>query len=114
MRILLDENFPRKLIQAFVGHECAHVGDIGWQGTLNGALLSKAEEAGFNVLLTFDVGIPKEHDISKRNIAVYVIRPEGQGPAAARALVGDILVALETCTPGEVLTLTNRVGKRPE
>jgi hypothetical protein len=114
MRILLDENFPLELVRDFPGHECAHVVAIGWKGTLNGELLSKAEQAGFDVLLTFDAGIPKDHDIASRQIAVYVIQPEGQGPTATRALVGETLIALKGAHPGQVLTLTNRNRKRPE
>ncbi len=112
MRVLLDENFPLELVKDFIGHDCAHVVAIGWKGTKNGELLTKAELAGFSVILTFDAGIPKDHDITSRRIAVYVVQPEGQGPAATRALVGEILVALGSCHPGQVLTFSNRKGKR--
>ena len=112
VRVLLDENFPLELIKDFIGHECAHVVTIGWKGAKNGDLLIHAEKAGFDVLLTFDAGIPEDHDITKRPIAVYVVQPEGQGPAATRALAGEILVALGSCEPGQVLTITNRTKKR--
>jgi Domain of unknown function (DUF5615) len=112
MRILLDENFPLELVKDFVGHECAHVAAIGWKGAKNGELLSRAVAAGFEVLVTFDTGIPKDHDITKRSIAVFVVQPEGQGPSATRALLGEILVALGSCEPGQVRTITNRLRKR--
>jgi len=108
MRVLLDENFPLELVKDFIGHECAHVVSLGWKGTKNGELLALAVDAGFDVLLTFDAGIPKDHDISKRSIAVYVVQPEGQGPRATRALVGQILIALGSCEPGQVITISNR------
>jgi hypothetical protein len=114
MRILLDENFPVPLLKDFIGHECAHVIPLGWKGTKNGALLTRAEQEGFQVLITFDDDIPKEHDITQRNIAVYVVQPEGQGVANTRALVAEILVALPTCKPGQVLTFTNRTRKLSE
>lgn len=110
MRVLLDENFPLPLLKDFVGHECAHVVRLGWAGTLNGALLTKAEESGFEVLVTFDDGIPQDHDISHRAIAVYVVKPEGQGVPQTRALIADILDALKTCQPGDVRLFTNRLG----
>ena len=113
MRILLDENFPLPLLRDFVGHECEHVLSLGWAGTLNGALLARAEDAGFDVLITFDDDIPKDHKIEERGLAVYVVQPEGQGVSNTRALIGEILVALETCQPGETLTFTNRTRKRP-
>ncbi len=69
-----------------------------------------AELAKFNVLVTFDDGIPKDHDISTRSVAVYVVQPEGQGVPATRSLIGSILDALQTCKPGQVMVFTNRAG----
>lgn len=114
MRLLLDENFPVDLVQEFVGHECAHVVSMGWQGTKNGALLAKAEEAGFHVLITLDTGIPKQNDMGSRQLAVYVLQPEGQGPSAVRALVGDVLAALDSFEQGQVVVLSNRTRKRTQ
>jgi hypothetical protein len=111
MRVLLDENFPLELVWDFKEHDCAHVVSLGWKGTKNGELLALAEGAGFDVLLTFDAGIPKDHDITKRAIAVYIVQPEGQGPRATRALFGEILLALASCEPGQVLTISNRARK---
>lgn len=68
MKILCDENIPSPLIEDFVGHECRHVIEIGWAGISNGRLLSKAEEAGFDVLLTFDGKIPKQNPPIGRSI----------------------------------------------
>ena len=113
MRVLLDENLPVELIGDFNGHECAHVVSIGWAGTQNGDLLAKAESAGFNVLLTLDSGIPKQHDLSRRSLAVVLVKPEGQGPASVRALVEKILVALDSCKSGEVITVSNRRRAQP-
>jgi hypothetical protein len=108
MKVLLDENFPLALIRDFSGHDCFHVITVGWAGTKNGELLAKAEQAGFDVLITFDHGIPKDHVISARKIAVYVVRPSGQGIPATRALLPEILIALQTCKPGQTVTFTNR------
>jgi len=108
MRVLLDENIPVALIQDFPQYGCAHVVTLGWQGIKNGALLAKAEAAGFNVLITFDEDIPKENAIGAGRIAVYVLKPEGQGVANTHALVSEILVALEGWRPGQVRAFTNR------
>ncbi len=113
MRILLDENFPLDLVRDYVGHQCSHVISLGWAGTLNGELLTKAEQAGFDVLITFDHGIPRDHDIAERKIAVYVVKPQGQGVLATQALTGEILIALQSCHPGQVMTFTNRTKNVP-
>ena len=53
MRILLDENVPRKLKQAFPNFIVATVGEMGWAGVRNGELLKRAENV-FDVLITVD------------------------------------------------------------
>lgn len=100
------------LMKDFIGHECAHVISLGWQGTYNGELLTKAEQAAFDVLVTFDANIPIDNDVTARAIAVYIVQPEGQGIQATRALMGELLVALQSCTHGQVATFSNRTRKR--
>ncbi len=110
MRVLLDENFPLRLVEDFVGHQCDHVIALGWEGTKNGELLAKAEQSSFDVLITYDADIPKEHDLTRRRLSVYVVKPQGQGRKATQPLIKEILVALESHVPGEVKTFTNRTG----
>ena len=57
MRILLDENLDWRLGRALPGHEVESVTRLGWAGIQNGMLLKKAQEAGFDVLLTMDSNI---------------------------------------------------------
>ena len=54
MRLLLDENFPKRLKQDFTEHEIYTVADKGWTGISNGKLLGLLVENNFDVLLTFD------------------------------------------------------------
>ncbi len=37
MKILIDENLPRKLAGHLKGHDCRTVAECGWSGTKNGA-----------------------------------------------------------------------------
>ena len=54
MRLLLDENLPRRLKDDFPEHEVFIVRDKGWNGISNGALLKLMIADGFDVLMTFD------------------------------------------------------------
>ena len=54
MRILLDENLDWRLGRGLLGHEVETVQRLGWAGIQNGVLLKKAEETGFEVLITMD------------------------------------------------------------
>ena len=54
MKLLLDENLPKRLKADFPGHETFTVSDLGWNGKTNGELLKLMMEDGFDVLITFD------------------------------------------------------------
>jgi hypothetical protein len=54
MKLLLDENLPKKLKLDFSQHEVYAVTEMGWNGVKNGDLLTLMTEAQFDALLTFD------------------------------------------------------------
>jgi hypothetical protein len=54
MHILFDHNAPRGIARHLVGHSVTEAKERGWERLTNGALLSAAEEAGFDLLLTAD------------------------------------------------------------
>ena len=54
MRLLLDENLPKRLKQDFIEHEIFTVADKGWTGISNGKLLTLLVDNKFDALLTFD------------------------------------------------------------
>ena len=43
MRVLIDENLPRKIAHHVTGHKCRTVLECGWAGRKNGELLALAE-----------------------------------------------------------------------
>lgn len=72
MRILLDEDIPRRLATLLVGHEVSTVQHRGWSGVKNGRLLGLAA-AEFDVFLTMDSGLEFQQNLSALPIAVLVI-----------------------------------------
>ena len=54
MRLLLDENLPKRLKLYFQEHEIYTVADKGWTGISNGKPLELLIENEFDVLMTFD------------------------------------------------------------
>ncbi len=54
MKLLLDENLPKRLKLDFSEHEIFTVRDKGWNGIKNGKLLSLLLENNFDALFTFD------------------------------------------------------------
>lgn len=57
MRVLFDNGTPRGLAAALVEHVVEEARSLGWDTLKNGELLSAAEAAGFEVLVTTDRNI---------------------------------------------------------
>jgi hypothetical protein len=54
MRILFDHGTPSGIARCLVEHEITEAIECGWDRISNGELLSKAEAAGFDLMLTTD------------------------------------------------------------
>ncbi|RYE44178.1 MAG: hypothetical protein EOP48_22615 [Sphingobacteriales bacterium] len=73
MRLLLDENLPKRLKEDFLEHEIFTVREKGWNGIKNGALLKLMLDGKFHVLLTFDKNLKYQQNFLKYPIAVFVL-----------------------------------------
>ncbi|HXA52839.1 MAG TPA: hypothetical protein VNV86_21125 [Candidatus Acidoferrum sp.] len=58
MRILLDQNVPAPLRHTLSGHQGETTYERDWAELVNGDLITQAESAGFDLLITSDQGIP--------------------------------------------------------
>jgi hypothetical protein len=54
LKVLFDEDVPRKLARSLPGHDIHTVVSMQWGGVKNGALLELIEREAFNVFLTGD------------------------------------------------------------
>ena len=73
MKILFDTNTPAPLARFLRGHQVTPTGELDWQSLENGVLLSAAEQAGFDVLVTCDQNIPYQQDFTDRKLAVVIL-----------------------------------------
>ncbi len=73
MRLLLDENLPKRLKNDFPEHEIFIVREKGWNGIKNGDLLKLMIANDFQALLTFDKNLQHQQNFSKYTIAVFVL-----------------------------------------
>ena len=103
MRILLDEQLPRQLAPYLVGHEARTVQQESWAGLTNGALLTKAEEAGYSVFLTGDQNLEHQQNISKRRLGVVVLSAASNALEDLLPLVPAALDAIAAVEPGQVI-----------
>ena len=100
MRILFDKGTPRPLRHRLFGHQVETSVDRGWDTLVNGELLDRAQEAGFEVLLTTDQSIRYQQNMSNRRIAVVVLMNTSWPLIARNTEV--VRIALEGLQPGEV------------
>jgi hypothetical protein len=73
MRLLLDENLPKRLKADYIEHEIYTVRDRGWNGIKNGELLKLLIEHSFDALLTFDKNLQHQQNFLKYTITVFVL-----------------------------------------
>ena len=101
VRVLLDEDLPRDLVAALVGHQVTTVQAADWSGTKNGDLLQRAHER-FDVLVTMDRGLQYQQNLTILRLSVLVIRDPSNRMIHLKPIVGVILKALEDLRPGEL------------
>jgi len=73
MRLLLDENLPKRLKKDFPSHEVFTTRDKAWNGIKNGELLQLMLKDNFNALMTFDKNLQYQQNFSKYPITVFVL-----------------------------------------
>lgn len=73
MKLLLDENLPKRLKGDLSDHSVFTVWEMGWSGKKNGELLTLMIENGFNVLLTFDKNLQHQQNFSKYKLPVLLL-----------------------------------------
>lgn len=77
LRVLLDENLPRRLLGLLESDVPATiVARRGWKGKKNGELLGAAQEE-FDVLLTVDKSIPHQQNLSLFDLGIVLLEAGG-------------------------------------
>jgi hypothetical protein len=73
MLILFDHVTPSGVARFLPGHTVTKAHDRGWDTLANGDLLSEADRAGFDVLLTADKNMRYQQNLTGRKIAIVVL-----------------------------------------
>ena len=72
-RSLFDQGVPAPLRRFLTGHTVETARWRGWSTLTNGDLLRRAEEAGFEVLVTSDQNLRYQQNLTGRTIALVII-----------------------------------------
>ena len=73
MRILFDHNAPRQLRRHLVDHDVDVAEERGWATLVNGELLDRAEEAGYEVVITADRNMPYQQNIGPPKLRALIV-----------------------------------------
>jgi len=73
VRVLFDQGTPVPLRQSLTRHEIATAYERGWSNLTNGELLDTAEQEGFTVLVTTDLNLKYQQNLSARRIAIVAL-----------------------------------------
>ena len=98
MKILFDNGTPKPIAHGLIGHEVSFARQIGWHELGNGELIQKAEDAGYEVLLSTDKNIRYQQNLRGRTISL-VILGNSQWPLVQLHLE-RIVAAVNACTAG--------------
>ena len=99
MLVLFDHGTPKGLARALPGHTIHTAQARGWDALSNGALLSAAEEAAFDLVLTTDRRIRYQQNLTARRIALVVLTGSTKW-SRVRQHFDRIAAAVAGATPG--------------
>lgn len=101
MRILFDHGTPAPLRSFLTAHIVLEAKAQGWDTFKNGDLLTAAEAAGFDVLVTTDKNMRYQQNLSARSIAIVVL---GNAQWPILRLHGvHVATAINTARPGSFI-----------
>ena len=73
MRLLLDENLPKRLKSDFPEHDVFTVAEMQWTGKKNGDLLKLMIDNDFGALMTFDKNLQHQLNFQIFPVPVFVL-----------------------------------------
>lgn len=97
MKVLFDQGTPVPL-RRHLRHEVTTVYELAWSTLQNGALISQAEAAGFEVLVTTDQNLKYQQNLRGRRLAVVVLLSTSWPKIQAR--VSAVATAVDEATLG--------------
>lgn len=98
MLSLLDQATPVPIRPSLKGHTVRTAAQQGWDRLRNGDLISAAEDAGFEMLLTTDKNMRYQQNLAGRKIAVLIL--SRQQWVQLRPHVQLVVDAIKSAAPG--------------
>jgi predicted nuclease of predicted toxin-antitoxin system len=95
MKLLLDENLPKRLKSDLPNHQVFTVRDMGWNGKKNGELMKLLIENNFDALITFDKNLQFQQNFEKYQLPVLVLNASDNTYLTLQQLASKINIVIE-------------------
>ena len=99
MKVLFDQGTPLPLRRHLPEHSVDTAAERGWSDLDNGALIDKAEQEGYEVLVTTDQNMRHQQNLSNRRLALVVLLSTAWPRIQLRT--EEIRAAIDAVQPGE-------------
>jgi predicted nuclease of predicted toxin-antitoxin system len=103
MKILFDQGVPVPLRKHLAEHQIFTAFEKDWSDLKNGELLQKAEEEGFDALITTDQNLRYQQNLQGRKIAIVVLMSTSW-PKIQKAVL-NVVEAINTVSVGDYLEI---------
>ena len=111
MRVLVDNCVNRRFTRLIIGHDVKHARELGWADLSNGDLISRADQAEYDVLVTTDKNLRFQQSLAGRRVSVITLAPRLTSYDQLSPLAQPLLQALETLQPGSFLVIETDSGR---
>lgn len=109
MKILLDENIPKRLrfrVQGRTGiTEVKTINEMGWNGKTNGELLGLLTANGFEVLITLDKSLYQQQNLTNFSVTVILLRVKTNKYEDIRPILPQLFDSLRERPEGKLIVL---------
>jgi len=97
MKILLDENLPRKLKADFgKDFEVSTVRNMDWLGKKNGELLGLIVFNGFDFFITIDKNLRYQQNLKKYNIIIFLLNAKNNRRETLQELIVRVIKKIKS------------------
>ena len=100
MKILFDHGTPAPLRRHLPDHSVDRSAERGWELLENGELIQRAEEDGYDVIVTTDQSMRYQQNLARRKLAIVVLMATAWPKVRHRT--AEIRKAIEEVRPGEL------------
>jgi hypothetical protein len=73
LKVVFDQGVPVPLRSRLIEHEIATAYELGWSALKNGELITAAESASYDILLTTDQNLKYQQNLAARRIGIVVL-----------------------------------------